>query len=47
MQQWDGENWVKITDPIAPMSDVVRPLLEAAADAYVADKPEWKTQTCN
>jgi branched-chain amino acid transport system substrate-binding protein len=47
MQQWDGENWVKITDPIAPMSDVVRPLLEAAADAYVADKPECKTQTCN
>jgi branched-chain amino acid transport system substrate-binding protein len=47
MQQWNGSDWEKITDPIAPMSDIVRPLLEAAADAYVADKPEWKTQTCN
>ena len=47
MQQWDGSDWTRITDPIAPMHDVVGPLLAAAADAYVADKPEWQTQTCN
>ncbi len=29
------------------MTDVVEPLLQAAADKYVADKPEWQTQTCN
>jgi branched-chain amino acid transport system substrate-binding protein len=47
MQQWDGSDWIRITDPIAPMHDVVGPLLAAAADAYVSDKPEWQTQTCN
>ncbi|MGI9514572.1 MAG: ABC transporter substrate-binding protein [Anderseniella sp.] len=47
IQQWDGKDWVKISDPIAPDTAVVRPLLEAAADKYLSDKPEWKTQTCN
>jgi len=46
IQQWDGKDWVKISDPIAPDTAVVRPLLEAAADKYLSDKPEWKTQTC-
>ncbi len=46
IQQWDGKDWVKISDPIAPDTAVVRPLLEAAAEKYLADKPEWKTQTC-
>ncbi len=46
LQQWDGENWKRTSDLIAPMTDIVRPLLEAAATKYVADKPEWKTQTC-
>ena len=46
-QQWNGSDWEKISDPIAPMSDVVGPLLDAAAAAYVADKPEWKTQHCH
>ncbi|WP_108880848.1 ABC transporter substrate-binding protein [Anderseniella sp. Alg231-50] len=47
IQQWDGKDWVKISDPIAPDTAVVRPLLEAAADKYLSDKPEWKTQTCS
>ncbi len=47
MQQWNGSAWEKITDPISPMTDVVQPLLQAAADKFVADKPEWQTQTCN
>ena len=25
LQQWNGSAWEKITDPIAPMTDVVRP----------------------
>ncbi len=47
IQQWNGSAWEKITDPIAPMNDVVRPLLEAAAAKYISDKPGWKTQSCN
>lgn len=47
MQQWNGSDWEQLTDPIAPMHDVVGPLLAAAAKNYIADKPEWKTQTCN
>ena len=47
MQQWNGKSWDKISDPIAPITDVVAPLLQAAADQYVSDKPEWQTQSCN
>ncbi|MEM1047308.1 MAG: ABC transporter substrate-binding protein [Pseudomonadota bacterium] len=47
IQQWDGSKWNKVTDPIEPMADVVRPLLEEAAQNYVSDKPDWKTQTCS
>ncbi|MEM9028943.1 MAG: ABC transporter substrate-binding protein [Pseudomonadota bacterium] len=46
VQQWDGKKWNKVSDWISPMTDVVRPMLEKAADAYVADKPGWKTQEC-
>ncbi len=46
IQQWNGKDWEKISDPIAPDTAVVRPLLEAAADQYLSDKPEWQTQTC-
>ncbi|MGB7204927.1 MAG: ABC transporter substrate-binding protein [Anderseniella sp.] len=47
MMQWDGKTWNKITDPIAPDTAVVRPLLEAAAADYLKDKPDWQTQTCS
>lgn len=46
MQQWDGKDWKKVSGAISPMTDVVRPLLEAAATKYIADKPGWKTQIC-
>ena len=46
IQQWDGSDWSRTTDLIAPMNDVVRPLLEEAADKYVSDKPDWQSQTC-
>ncbi|MBZ0215553.1 MAG: hypothetical protein K8F25_03285, partial [Fimbriimonadaceae bacterium] len=47
LQQWTGSEWKKASDWITPMSDVVRPMLEAAAADYLADKPDWETQTCN
>jgi len=46
IQQWDGSDWERVTDLIEPMNDVVRPLLEEAADKYISDKPEWQTQSC-
>ena len=46
IQQWTGSDWEKVSDLIPPMTDVVRPMLEEAAEAYVSDKPEWQTQTC-
>jgi len=46
MQQWNGSDWERVTDLIEPMNDVVRPLLEEAADKYVSDKPEWKKASC-
>jgi len=46
IQQWDGSAFAKITDPIAPATDVVRPLLEDAANKYVSEQTGWQTQTC-
>ncbi len=46
VQQWDGKDWNRISDLIPPMTDVVRPLLEEAADKYVSEQTDWKTQTC-
>ncbi|MCP4183099.1 MAG: ABC transporter substrate-binding protein [Hyphomicrobiales bacterium] len=47
VQQWNGSAWEKISEPISPETDVIRPLLEEAAAKYIADKPDWKTQTCS
>jgi len=47
IQQWNGSDWERTTDLIAPMNDVVRPLLEEAADKFLEDKPDWQTQTCS
>jgi len=46
IQQWDGGDWNRVTDLIPPMNDVVRPLLEEAAEKYIADKPDWQTVEC-
>ncbi len=46
IQQWQGDEWTKVSEPIAPMLDVTRPLLEEAAASFVSDKPNWKGQTC-
>ena len=47
VQQWDGSDWKRITGLIPPMTDVVQPLLTAAAEKYVSDKSGWTTQKCN
>jgi branched-chain amino acid transport system substrate-binding protein len=47
IQQWNGSDFERISDPIAPMTDVVRPMLEAAAEKYLEDKPEWQKQSCS
>jgi branched-chain amino acid transport system substrate-binding protein len=49
MQQWDGTKWVKITDWITPMKDVVRPMLEQAAEDYVSKATGWpkRTESCD
>ncbi len=47
LQQWDGSDWKKTSDLIAPDTSLVRPLLEAAAEKYVSDKPGWQTKPCS
>ncbi|MEM8813525.1 MAG: ABC transporter substrate-binding protein [Pseudomonadota bacterium] len=47
IQQWDGSKWNKVSEPIKPMVDLVRPLLEEAAANYISDKPDWQTQSCS
>lgn len=46
MQQWNGEGWEKVSGLIEPMNDIVRPLLEEAAEKVVSDKPDFAVQTC-
>jgi branched-chain amino acid transport system substrate-binding protein len=47
IQQWNGSDWERISDLIPPMNDVVRPMLEEAAETYVSDKPDWQVQSCS
>lgn len=46
LQQWTGTEWQRVAE-LTPMYDKVRPMLEAAAEEYIKDKPGWQTQTCN
>ncbi|MEH0070367.1 ABC transporter substrate-binding protein [Pannonibacter sp. Pt2-lr] len=45
IQEWDGTKWVKASDWIEPMKDVVRPLLEAAAKEYTEKNAPWPART--
>ncbi len=38
LQQWDGSEWTRVSDWYAPMTDIVRPLIEESAAAYAAEK---------
>ncbi|WP_026379907.1 ABC transporter substrate-binding protein [Afifella pfennigii] len=41
VQEWDGQTWVPASDWFSPMTDVVSPLLEAAAEEYVKSNAPW------
>jgi len=41
VSDWDGTKWVKASDWIEPMTDKVRPLLEAAAREYATNNVGW------
>ena len=49
LQEWDGAKWVKITDPIEPMTDRVREQLDAAAKDYAEKNTGWpkRTEACD
>ena len=49
VQQWDGTKWSRVSDWIAPMTERLRPLLEAAAKDYVSKDPAWpkRTEPCD
>jgi len=45
IQEWDGSKWVAVTDWFPPMTEVVKPLLEAAAKEYVEKNAPWPART--
>ena len=46
LQQWDGKQWKLVGNWIAPMRDVVRPLIEAAASKYATEN-KITPRTCS
>ncbi len=49
VQQWDGKNWVKVSDWISPVKDKVMPLLDEAAKDYVGKNQPWpkRAEACD
>ncbi len=49
MQEWDGTKYVKISGDIKPMTDKVKPLLDAAAKDYTDKAGNWpkRTEACD
>jgi len=49
MQEWDGTKWVKISNPIEPMTDRVKSQLDAAAKDYAEKNAGWpkRTEACD
>ena len=48
VQQWNGEAWEPATEYFSPMTEVVQPLLESAAEDYTASNAPWpeRTEAC-
>ena len=46
IQQWDGKKWSFVSDWITPMTEVVRPQIEAAAAAF-AKENKITPRTCS
>jgi branched-chain amino acid transport system substrate-binding protein len=49
VQEWDGKKFVKVSEPIPPMTDKVGPLLDAAAKDYADKNPGWpkRSERCD
>lgn len=45
VQQWDGATWQRASGWFAPMTDIVRPMLEQAAAEYVEANQPWPERT--
>ena len=45
IQQWDGKQWKIVSDWIAPMTDILRPMIEASAAKY-AKENKIKVRDC-
>ena len=49
IQQWDGTKWTRVSDWISPVTERLRPMLQAAARDYVSKDPAWpkRTEPCD
>jgi branched-chain amino acid transport system substrate-binding protein len=49
VQEWDGTKWVKASGEVSPMTDVIQPMLEAAAKDYVDKNAGWpkRSESCD
>ena len=49
VQQWDGTKWSRASGWISPMTERLRPLLQAAVRDYVSRDPTWpkRTEPCD
>ena len=49
VQEWDGKRFVKVSEPIPPMTAKVQPLLEAAAKDYAEKNTGWpkRAEACD
>jgi branched-chain amino acid transport system substrate-binding protein len=49
VQQWDGTRWSQVSNRILPMTERLRPLLQAAARDYLSRDPAWpkRTEPCD
>jgi len=48
ISQWDGTKYVKASDWMDPMKEIVRPLIEAEAKDFVSKNTGWpkRTEAC-
>ena len=49
IQEFDGQKYVKVTEPIEPLAAKVQPLLQAASKDYAEKNAGWpaRTETCD
>jgi branched-chain amino acid transport system substrate-binding protein len=49
VQQWDGTRWSRVSNWIAPMTERLRPLHQAAVRDYLSRDPAWpkRTEPCD